>query len=223
MIAPLAPFGIRGAIWYQGESNRLRPEQYRYLFPQMIADWRRHWGGVDFPFYFVQIAPYRYRGELDDVARLRDAQAAAMAVPETGMAVTMDIGNLDDIHPKHKQAVGERLARWALARTYGQAIVPSGPIFRTLQREGDRVRLWFDHSTGGLQPTDEPLTEFAVAGDDRVFHPAEARVEGETVVVSCAAVPEPVAVRFAFTATAQPNLRNADGLPAAPFRSDDWD
>ena len=224
MIAPLIPYGIRGAIWYQGESNRLRAAQYRTLFPLMIRAWRKAWGERDFPFDFVQIAPFRYGGDPTAAAKLREAQLMALSVKNTGMAVTVDIGNPGNIHPSNKQEVGRRLALWALARTYGRkGIVFSGPIYKAMKKEGKRIRLFFDHVGGGLAPRDAELTCFTVAGKDRIFKPARAVIDGDTVVVSSDEVPSPVAVRFAFSDAPEPNLRNEEGLPASPFRTDSWE
>ena len=222
MIEPLVPFALRGAIWYQGESNRARAGQYRRLFPAMIASWRQAWGRGDFPFYFVQLAPFNYGGDTGELSELREAQTLALGVPNTGMAVTMDIGNPRDIHPRNKREVGRRLALWALAKTYGREVEAySGPLYRAMTVEGASVRVEFDHARG-LTSGEEAPSHFTLAGADRVFHPAQARIEGEAVVVTCAAVPDPVAVRYAWGATDEPNLRNGAGLPAPSFRSDDF-
>jgi len=221
MIAPLVPFGIRGAIWYQGEANCGRADQYRTLFPALIQDWRRAFGRGDFPFYFVQIAPFAYDGDTGQAARLRDAQSLALAVPSTGMAVTMDIGNPADIHPLKKREVGERLALWALAKSYGKKVESSGPLYRAMAVVGSSIRIEFEHAQG-LTSHDEPVRHATIAGADRVFHPAEARIEGEVLVVSSPDVKEPVAVRFGWGAADMTNLWNAAGLPASSFRTDDW-
>jgi len=223
MIAPLVPFAIRGAIWYQGESNRTRAHQYRTLFPAMIADWRAHWGRGDFPFYFVQIAPFGYGGDRGEAAELREAQMMALAVPNTGMAVTMDIGETGDIHPRDKQAVAHRLALWALARTYGRAgLECSGPVFRSMRVVDREVRLAFDHAASGLVARGGELTHFTLAGADKRFVPARARIEGDAVVVWNERVLAPLSVRYAWGAADQPNLFNGAGLPAPSFRTDDW-
>jgi sialate O-acetylesterase len=222
MIAPLVPYAIRGAIWYQGESNRARFLQYRALFPAMIADWRKSFGLGDFPFYYVQIAPYEYRDAPGLSTGLREAQLLTLRVPNTGMVVTTDVGNAKDIHPNDKQEVGRRLALWALARTYGRDLVCSGPLFRSMQVEGAAIRIVFDHAAGGLEARGGPLRCFEIAGDDREFVPAEAAIDGAAVVVSSAAVKDPVAVRFACGHAPEPNLFNREGLPASPFRTDDW-
>ncbi len=222
MIAPLIPYRIRGAIWYQGESNRPRASQYRRLFPCLIRDWRRQWGQGDFPFYFVQIAPFRYPNDTGQAAELRDAQRLTLAaVPNTGMAVTLDIGNPTDIHPTNKQDVGDRLARWALARTYGRdGIVFSGPLYKSMNVQRDRIRLHFAYADGGLTTRDgKPPTCFEVAGADGKFVPAQAKIEGETIIVRSDEVPAPTQVRFAWGAADQPNLVNRAGLPASSFRT----
>ncbi len=225
MIQPLVRYRIAGAIWYQGESNQTRARQYRTLFPSMIRSWRAAWNQGDFPFYFVQIAPFRYGGRPESSAELREAQLLTLdAVPNTGMAVTMDIGNVSDIHPKNKVDVGERLARWALARNYGQSeLVHSGPLYATQSVEPGRIRIHFDHVGGGLSTRDgKAPSHFYVAGGDRQFHAATARIDGDTLVVQSEKVKNPIAVRYAFTDTAEPNLTNREGLPASSFRTDDW-
>jgi alpha-L-fucosidase len=225
MIAPLVPFGMRGVIWYQGEANRLEAKLYRTLFPAMIADWRQSWGQGDFPFYYVQIAPFDYGDDKGQTAELREAQLQTLSTPNTGMVVTMDIGNPRDIHPQHKDEVGRRLVLWALAKTYGRPEVAfSGPLYKAMTIEGDRIRVRFDYVEGGLVSRGGgALTHFVVAGEDRAFRPADAAIDGETVVVSSAAVPHPVAVRYAWGTADEPNLANAAGLPASSFRMDDWE
>jgi sialate O-acetylesterase len=224
MIHPLVPFAIRGALWYQGESNNGEGMLYHEKMKALIAGWREVWGREDLPFYFVQLAPFRYGGEPERLAGIWEAQAATLKVPHTGMAVTVDIGNVADIHPRNKQDVGKRLALWALAKTYGkEGIVCSGPLFRSLAVDGRRARLSFDHVGGGLVSRDgKPLTGFAVAGDDKRFVEAKAVVDGATVVVEAEGVEKPVAVRFAWHQEAEPNLSNKEGLPASPFRTDAW-
>ena len=217
------PFAIRGAIWYQGESNRTRAHQYRTLFPTMIGDWRRAWGRGDFPFYYVQIAPFAYGGDRGEAAELREAQMLALATPNTGMVVTMDVADPRDIHPKDKVTVGRRLALWARAGTYGErGLVCSGPLYRSTQVEGASIRLGFEHVGGGLVARGGDLTHFTIAGADRRFVAAQARIDGDTIVVSSSEVAQPVAVRFAWGAADEPNLCNAEGLPASSFRTDDW-
>ncbi len=221
MIDPLTPYRIRGVIWYQGESNHTRGQAYRTLFPALIADWRSAWDQGSFPFYFVQIAPFNYTAP-DSAPVLREAQLQALSVPNTGMVVTTDVAEPDDIHPRNKQAVGRRLALLALAQTYGRDVPCSGPLYRSMRVEDGAIRVFFDHADGGLVAQGGPLTHFAIAGADRVFTGAEARIEGETVIVSSPGVPEPAAVRFGWCNAPTPNLFNRAGLPASPFRTDDW-
>lgn len=225
MVHPLIPGAIRGAIWYQGESNVGRAAQYRTLFQVMIRDWRARWGQGDFPFYFVQLANHTARHDepRDSAwADLREAQTAALALPNTGMAVTIDVGEADDIHPNNKQDVGERLACWALVDTYGQEGVRSGPLFKNASIEGNTIRISFDHAGGGLVARGGELTGFAIAGADRQYTWAEARIEGNDIVVSSPKVTVPVAVRYAWADNPACNLYNTEGLPASPFRTDHW-
>lgn len=221
-IRPLIPFGIRGVIWYQGESNVGRAEQYARLFPAMIREWRSEWGQGDFPFLYVQIAPC---GDKENAsAFLREAQLKSLSVCNTGMAVIMDVGDAKNIHPLEKKPVGERLALLALAKAYGwKDLVWSGPVYTKHAVEGRSIRLSFDHLGGGLATRDgKALTHFAIAGDDRKFIEATAIIEGDTIVVSSPAVDKPVAVRFAFGSADIPNLMNKAGLPASSFRTDNW-
>ncbi|MFO0904655.1 MAG: sialate O-acetylesterase [Pirellulales bacterium] len=224
MIHPLVPFGIRGAIWYQGESNVTRAVQYRKLFPAMIADWRKQFGQGDFPFLFVQLAPFKYGHNPALLAEQWESQVKTLAVPGTGMAVTTDITDINDIHPKNKQDVGKRLALWALAKTYGKAdLVYSGPLYDSMTVEGNKVKLKFQHVGGGLVARDgKPLTHFTIAGEDKNFVDATATIEGDLVVVTSDKVAAPIAVRFAWNQVAEPNLGNKAGLPASPFRTDEW-
>jgi sialate O-acetylesterase len=226
MLAPLTPYTIRGVIWYQGEANAGAAGQYRTLFPAMIRDWRGAWGRGDFPFLFVQLANYMERKEAPGEsawAELREAQMRTLVLPNTGMAVIIDIGEADDIHPRNKTDVGLRLARWALADTYGEDVVRSGPLYDSSAVEGGAVRVRFHHRGGGLSTSDgEPPRAFAVAGADRTWHWAEARIDGAAVLVSSPAVPQPVALRYAWADNPVATLQNAEGLPASPFRTDDW-
>lgn len=225
MIAPLIPHGIRGAIWYQGEANAGRAYQYRKLFPTMIKNWRNDWGQGDFPFLFVQLANFMSvspEPTESEWAELREAQLMTLSLPRTGMAVIIDIGEADDIHPKNKQDVGSRLALWALAKIYGKDMVYSGPIYKSMDIDGNKVALHFKHTGGGLEAKGGPLKGFAIAGADRKFVWADAKIEGDTVVVSSEEVAEPVAVRYAWANNPVCNLYNAEGLPASPFRTDIW-
>ena len=224
MLAPLVPFAIRGAIWYQGESNAGRSYQYRTLFPTMIRDWRSAWGYV-FPFYFVQLPNWRARkAEPDesDWAELREAQAMTLREPRTGMAITIDVGDELELHPHNKLPVGRRLAQWALADTYGQKIIPSGPLFDRYTVEGDKVRIHFKYGDGLKTSDGGPVKGFAIAGEDRRLVWADARIEGDTVVVSSSKISKPVAVRYGWADNPAVNLYNRADLPASPFRTDDW-
>ncbi len=224
MIAPLVPFGIRGAIWYQGESNRFDGEIYTDKMQALLGSWRKLWGEGDFPFLYVQIAPFQYGDEPSDILpRFWQAQTAALSIPNTGMAVTTDIGMLNDIHPINKQDVGRRLALLALANTYGKSgIVFSGPTFQSLKNEGDKLRLIFENVGGGLVSRDgKPLNWFEVADAEYGrFVKAEAVIDGaNSLLLSAPDAPHPIAVRFAWDKTAEPNLSNKEGLPARPFRA----
>ena len=224
MIAPLVPYAIRGAIWYQGESNAGRAYEYRTLFPAMIHDWRAAWGQGDFPFLFVQLAPFKKIVESpqeSDWAELREAQAlTAKIVPQTAMAVITDVGDPNDIHPRKKQPVGERLAKAALGMTYGLDVAYTGPMYDALTIKGNEAIITFVGFAGGLVARDGPLTGFAVAGPDGVFVNAQARIEGNSVVVSAPEVAHPVAVRYGWADCPVLNLFDEAGLPASPFRTD---
>ncbi|MEQ8790357.1 MAG: sialate O-acetylesterase [Pirellulaceae bacterium] len=226
MIQPLLPLSIRGAIWYQGESNVGRAAQYAKLFPAMIEDWREQFRQADMPFVFVQLAPYRYgRNDPALLAEQWESQLKTVRkLDNVGMAVTTDIGNTKDIHPKNKQEVGRRLALWALANTYGKKdLAYSGPLYKSSKVEGGKIRITFDYASGGLVAEGGgPLTHFTIAGENGEFVEATAEIDGEEVVVSSDKVAKPVAVRFAWSDTAEPNLFNKVGLPASPFRTDDF-
>ena len=226
MIAPLIPYAIRGAIWYQGESNADRGEQYRTLFPAMITDWRKRFAVGDFPFLFVQLANFMEPPtEPTDCqwAELREAQTMTLDLANTGMAVIIDIGEAVDIHPRNKQDVGYRLALNALANTYGMADLPySGPLYTRMEVEGNAIRLFFDHTNGGLQCRGERLEAFAIAGEDRAFVWADAVIDGDTVLVSSPHVSAPVAARYGWANNPPCNLYNGANLPASPFRTDAW-
>jgi sialate O-acetylesterase len=226
MVAPVIPYGIRGAIWYQGEANTGEAYRYRKLFPAMITGWRRDWGEGDFPFLFVQLANFTHsppEPAESEWAELREAQLMTLSLPKTGMAVAIDIGDPDDIHPKNKQEVSRRLALAARAIAYGERVVYSGPIYDGMTVENGRIRLRFKHVGGGLIASgSEKLEGFAIAGEDRHFVWGNAVIEGDTVVVSSPYVLQPVAVRYAWANDPPGNLYNKEGLPASPFRTDTW-
>ena len=228
MIAPVLPYGIKGAIWYQGESNAGRAYQYRKLLPAMIKSWRDAWGQGDFSFLIVSLANYQKVDEQpveSEWAELREAQAIAAAKdPNNGLALAIDIGEAGDIHPRNKQDVGRRLALAALAKSYKQDVSHSGPVFESMTVEGDKVRLKFRHAYDGLSAKGgEGVKGFAVAGEDRKWAWAEAKVDGsDTVVVRSDKVSKPVAVRYAWANNPVCNLYNKADLPAVPFRTDDW-
>lgn len=222
MIAPLIPYEIQGVIWYQGESNRYDPYLYRELFPELILQWRKDWQR-NFPFYFVQIAPYTYAEPLAG-AGIREAQSLTLErIPKTNMVVTLDVGNPQDIHPRQKQIVGQRLAHLALAQTYDQPIeVVNGPVYDHIEKDGKGLRVFFKESSSPLQAGPKGLTHFMLANAAGQFFPAVARLEnGNTLLVESEAVTDPVAVRYAFENAPEASLFNAAGLPAAPFRSDE--
>jgi sialate O-acetylesterase len=227
MIAPLLPFTIKGAIWYQGESNSGRAEQYRTLFADMIRNWRRDWGQGDFPFLLVQLAPFKdiqsQPGE-SSWAELREAQLLATQVlPKVGMAVITDVGEEKDIHPRKKQPVGARLALAARSLGHGQKVAYSGPVYRSSKTDGNRIVLRFDHVGKGLEARDGELKGFAVCGEDRKWVWAKAEILlDNTIAVSSPEVAQPVAVRFGWADFPVVNLWNKDGLPATPFRTDDF-
>jgi len=219
MIAPLAAFPIRGVIWYQGESNSIlegAPQLYGRQFETLIRDWRAHWGIGEFPFLFVQIANFKST-DLEDWAPIREGQRSALALRHTGMAVTIDIGNPDDVHPLDKLDVGHRLALIARANVYGESIEYSGPLFREVTREANGLRVWFDHAAGGLAMQGTTLTSFQVAGSDGKFQPAQATIDGSAIIVTSSAVAGPVSVRYGWANSPDCNLFNKEGLPASPF------
>ncbi|MEK7395556.1 MAG: sialate O-acetylesterase [Candidatus Poribacteria bacterium] len=226
MINPLIPFAIKGAIWYQGESNAGRAYQYRKLFPEMIKSWRKAWGKVNFPFLFVQLANFMpEKPEPSDSAwaELREAQTITLSLPNTGMAVIIDVGEANNIHPKNKQDVGHRLALNALAMAYGRSMVFSGPLYQSMESVGDKIRIKFRYSQDGLMAkNNEPLKGFAIAGEDKKFVWANANIEGESVIVWSDKVTKPMAVRYAWADNPVCNLYNKSELPASPFRTDDW-
>lgn len=223
MIAPVKPFALRGVIWYQGESNVSNGLAYFGKMRALIEGWRKVWG-YDFPFYFVQLAPWSGYAP-DALPPLWEAQVASLKIPGTGMAVVTDlVDDIKDIHPRNKLDVGNRLALWALAKTYGKKdLVYSGPLYRSMAIEGNKVRLSFAHVGKGLKSRDgKPLSDFEIAGADGKFVPAEAAIDGATVVVQAKDVAEPKHVRFGWHNTVNPNLVNSEGLPASPFQTNNW-
>jgi sialate O-acetylesterase len=227
MIAPLEPYPMRGVIWYQGESNALDAHQYRKQLPALIHSWRTSWREGDFPFLIVQLPNHGAISEQPSEsawAELREAELlTAKQVPNSGIAVTIDVGEPTDVHPHRKAEVGQRLALWALGTTYKRPIVYSGPLYQSMTIEGNKIRIRFTHTGSGIvaQGSDE-LTGFAIAGLDRKFHWANATIDGNSVLVASSDVPAPVAVRYAWGDSPHCNLFNKDGLPASPFRTDDW-
>jgi sialate O-acetylesterase len=224
MLNPLVPYGIKGAIWYQGESNAGRAAQYQELLSLMITDWRASFAQGDFPFYVVQLANFMGRKpEPGDSgwAALREAQhLTTLTLKNAGLAVAIDIGEEKDIHPRNKQDVGLRLALNALAKDYGKQVVYSGPVYQALKTDGANAVLTFDHVGGGLVAKGDKLTGFAIAGEDKKFVWADAKIVGDTVVVSAASVTKPVAVRYAWADNPECSLYNKADLPAVPFRTD---
>ena len=225
MINGLMPYAIQGAIWYQGESNASRAYQYRKLFSDMIQDWRRNWGQGDFTFLWVQLANFdQSYAPATAWSELREAQDMALQLPKTGTAVTIDIGNPTDIHPRNKQEVGRRLSLAARAIANGQDIVYSGPMYKSMRVEDNRIRLQFDHVGGGLIAGDgKALDTFTIAGADKNFTKAEAKIDADTILVWSQDVSSPAAVRYGWTDNPDTsNLYNRAGLPASPFRTDQW-
>jgi len=226
MLAPVAPLSITGVIWYQGEQNSERGYQYRKLLPVTIADWRSLFGQGDFPFYIVSLPSFGHRSTTpkDDAwAETRESQAiVAASVPNSCLAVTIDVGDPDNLHPKDKQPVGERLAFCALAKHYGKHVAYSGPTVASVKRLPGSIKLKFAHADGGLVAKGGKLEEFSIAGNDQKWYWADARIEGKTVVVSSPMVPNPKEVRYAWQSNPAATLYNGAGLPAVPFRTDTW-
>jgi hypothetical protein len=223
-IAPLIPYAIRGAIWYQGESNASTIERgyaYDTQLPLLIADWRKRWG-YEFPFAWVQLPEFEARSS-EGWALVREAMLHALKIPHTGMAVALGLGTVHDIHPPHKQEVGKRLAAWAFADVYGEKGASSGPLYATHKIEGDHVTITFAHTDGGLVAKGGEVKGFSVAGEDKQWNPAAAKIEGDHVVVSAPEGVKPVAVRYAWGSNAPFSLYNGAGLPASPFRTDNWE
>jgi sialate O-acetylesterase len=222
MINPLVPYTIKGAIWYQGESNVGRDEQYKRLFPTMIKDWRDKWS-YDFPFYFVQIAPFIYNPNPSEQVsqKLRDAQRYALNTPKTGMVVTLDIGDPTNIHPANKQDVGKRLARLALANDYGKEVVSSGPLYKQIEKSGSKLTIEFDHIGSGLVASVNGLSGFEIAGSDKIYFPAVAKIIENKIEVTSPSVTSPKYVRYAWRDASTASLFNVEGLPASSFTSDE--
>nr|MBI1232557.1 sialate O-acetylesterase [Cytophagales bacterium] len=228
MLEPVIPFGIKGALWYQGESNAPRAYQYREIFPLMIEDWRSHWGQGDFPFLWVQLANFKQpkeKAEDSDWAELREAQTMALSLPNTGQAVIIDKGEANDIHPRDKWTVGQRLAVAAKKVAYGLEVVHSGPTYKDMRVEGNSVRISFDNVGSGLVVDDKYgyVKGFSVAGSDKVFHWVKGRQDGNEIVLDTSKIARPVAVRYGWADNPDDvNLYNKEGLPANPFRTDEW-
>ncbi len=224
MVHPLLPYGLRGILWYQGESDVGRAAAYAAEFPELIRSWRAHFGQDDLPFFWVQLANFGAGGDPGgrSWAYLREAQARALALPQTGQALAIDLGERNNIQPHNKQEVGRRLALLAKSQVYGIAVDSTGPLFDRLEPAGAAVRVRFKSAAEGLTAGGRPLQAFEVAGADRRFYPAQATIEGDTVVLRAPQVPQPVAVRYAWTNDPDANLYGGSGLPAAPFRTDDW-
>jgi len=221
MISPLTSSTIKGVIWYQGENDVSGLGWYKPLFPNLIQSWRDAWGLGDFPFYHVQLPPYNYGGT--NSALFREVQMQSLSIKNVGIAVTLDVGDFKNIHPPHKKEVGERLALWALAKDYGKKdVVFSGPIYKDMMIEGGKIRLSFDQTDSPMVAKDGTLTNFVIAGADKKFVPAKAKIENNTIVVSSDMVAKPVAVRYAFDNAGMPSLFNKAGLPASSFRTDEW-
>jgi sialate O-acetylesterase len=236
MIHPIIPYGIKGVIWYQGESNA-GSNDYDKLFASMVSDWRERWHQGDFPFLFVQLANYGSSDPFapNSFAGVRDMQLRSLKIPNTAMAVTIDVGEANDIHPRDKADVGHRLALAARHLVYGERLPFSGPLYDSMKTEGGAIRIAFTHADGGLTigarpkiyATDTPsvpteLRSFVITGNDRIWHPATAKIEGETVLVSSPEVKDPVAVRYGWENCPDCHLYNGAGLPDSPFRTDDW-
>jgi sialate O-acetylesterase len=226
MLAPIIPLSITGAIWYQGESHEKLAAPYYKLLPAMISDWRRLFGQGDFPFYIVSLPIYRQHSDVpvdDGWTGVREAQSlAAKNVPHSCLAVTVDTGNPDNVHPIDKIEPAERLGLCALGEHYGQKVVYSGPTVKSVERMSGAIKLHFDHVEGGLVAKGGEPGEFSIAGDDHKWYWATGRIEGDTIVVSASSVPSPKEVRYAWQANPKATLFNGSGLPAAPFRTDNW-
>ncbi|EON76985.1 Sialic acid-specific 9-O-acetylesterase [Lunatimonas lonarensis] len=228
MLEPIIPFGIKGALWYQGESNAPRAYQYREIFPLMIQDWRKHWGQGDFPFIWVQLANFKAAKELpgeSDWAELREAQSMTLSLPHTGQAVIIEKGEANDIHPRDKWTVANRLYLAAAKVAYGQEVVFSGPVYKAMKTEGNTLRVSFDHVGSGLWINDRYgyVKGFAVAGTDRQFHWVKGTQDGNDILLDVSSIANPVAIRYGWADNPDDvNVYNKEGLPLEPFRTDDW-
>ncbi|WP_431200016.1 sialate O-acetylesterase [Mucilaginibacter sp. P19] len=231
MLNPVIGYGIKGCIWYQGESNYDRPDQYEKLFPALVKRWRELWQQGDFPFYFVQIAPYDYAqlppynsGGKYNSAYLRDAQRKSLkTIRNSDMAVSLDVGEQALIHPPRKEPIGTRLAYLALAQTYGiKGFDYASPLYKEMTIDGDRATIRFEHAENGLTSFNKPIQNFEIAGKDKMFYPAQAMISGSVIIVSSPLVKEPVAVRYAFKDFVVGDLFGTNGLPVSSFRTDDW-
>jgi len=228
MLEPVIPFAIKGTLWYQGESNAGRAYQYREIFPLLISDWRKQWGQGDFPFLWVQLANFRQAKEEpgdSDWAELREAQSMTLSLPNTAQAVIIDKGEANDIHPRDKWTVGERLAKAAKKVAYGMDVVYSGPTYKSMEIQDDQIRISFDHVGSGLMVKDKYgyVKGFAVAGADKQFHWVKGFQDGDQIVLETGDIADPVAVRYAWADNPDDvNLYNKEGLPANPFRTDEW-
>ncbi|QEC52397.1 sialate O-acetylesterase [Anseongella ginsenosidimutans] len=224
MIAPIAGFGIKGFLWYQGEANRARPGQYAQLMEAMVTGWRKKWGNDSLPFYYAQIAPYDYPTHAATVPYLREAQLKAMElIPFSGMAVSMDVGSSETIHPPDKTTIAERLLYWALAKTYDmEGIACEGPVYKSMKIDGNKVLLSFENAPSGFVVKSQGFSCFEIAGADKTFYPATAEISKGGILVQSDKVDKPVAVRYAFKDWVEGDLYNTAGLPASSFRTDDW-
>lgn len=224
MINPIKGYHIKGVLWYQGENNRFNPLTYDKKMAAMVALWRKEWNCGTWPFYYVQIAPNNYKDQKEQIPLLYEAQSRAMKlIPNSGMVVSVDAGSMSTIHPPDKTIISKRLAYWALANTYGKVgISYMGPVYQSIKTTEDSCVLTFDNVLNGMTTFDQKLISFEIAAEDRIFHPAEAKITGRTIIVKNIGVKNPVAVRYAFKDVSAGNLYNVEGLPAAPFRTDNW-
>lgn len=224
MINPLVGYGIKGMIWYQGEQNRGNARIYDRLLEAMVGEWRTLWQDGDWPFYYVQIAPYAYHDTLGPAAPLREAQDRALPhISRAGMVVSLDAGEQGSIHPADKTVISKRLVYWALANTYGGTGLPyASPVYSSMKVVKDAIHLGFDNAPNGLISFGKPLVAFEIAGENKVFYPAKTTITGSGITVQSDSVSHPVAVRYAYKDWVAGDLYNTEGLPAAPFRTDSW-